>query len=304
MSDKKIDLSRNFKLWAVGTAIAVTGACIYYALTYTPHNSERQRRHQQRKVERWLESSFPQNKFEIINYIDKQDWNSFSIKQLKTICRHFCDLLPAGTKCGWLTHGQFDILLRQMNINDDAIIENICRMWDSRGDGHVDFLELVEGLNVIVYGSTTQKLQFYFSMYDLNDDGFITRGDLLKMCRAFLTHLNDSEIQAHVSGLLASFDDNHDSRISFAEFSRHMTASTASHTLVAQAAPPPQSSSSDAVSGGGGGATTSGTSSSTSAGSMASKFDAADAFNTRFCLLFGIDLMGVLTIQRQRSTYY
>jgi len=91
-------------------------------------------------------------------------------------------------------------------------------LFDVNGDGHIDFLELVEALNILVFGTTQQRYRFFFRLYDLHDHGYITRAELVKMFHAFLTGLSEEKVQQQVNVILSESDENHDAKISFEEF--------------------------------------------------------------------------------------
>ena len=51
-------------------------------------------------------------------------------------------------------------------------------------DGSISFFEFVHGLNSLSAGaSNEQKLKFAFEIYDENNDGFVSNGDMFKVLK-------------------------------------------------------------------------------------------------------------------------
>merc|ERR1711871_310685 len=62
----------------------------------------------------------------------------------------------------------------------DVVLERLFSIFDSDGNGVVDFSELASGLSVLCSGSRDDKAEAAFSLYDYNGDGFISLDEMTR----------------------------------------------------------------------------------------------------------------------------
>merc|ERR1712184_61960 len=82
------------------------------------------------------------------------------------------------------------------------------------------FLEFVQGLNSLSAGASQEdKLRFAFQIYDINNDGFISNGELFQVLKMMVgSNLKDTQLQQVVDKTMRSVDCDQDGKISFEEF--------------------------------------------------------------------------------------
>lgn len=102
----------------------------------------------------------------------------------------------------------------------------VFRVFDTDGDGSIDFKEFIILLSITSRGTLEEKLIWAFQLYDLDDDGKITYDEMLSIVKSMykmigsMVELDEDEKtpEQRVDKLFKLFDKNHDSYISFEEF--------------------------------------------------------------------------------------
>jgi Ca2+-binding EF-hand superfamily protein len=64
---------------------------------------------------------------------------------------------------------------------EDVLIERIFSCWDKDSEGAIKLELWIIGLNIFLYGNLYEKMEFCFKVYDLNDDGFITKDEIFQL---------------------------------------------------------------------------------------------------------------------------
>ena len=103
---------------------------------------------------------------------------------------------------------------------NNPLVKRVIAVLDKNKDGSISFLEFVQGLNSLSAGSSQEeKLRFAFQIYDINNDGFISNGELFHVLKMMVgSNLNDVQLQQLVDRTIIKADKDLDGKISFEEF--------------------------------------------------------------------------------------
>ena len=112
---------------------------------------------------------------------DLEDQTSFSSEEIRNHYKKF--MKETGDSKMTLTSDQFVKLYSRIFPNGDAgaFAVHVFRTFDSDGNGEIDFREFMASLSVQNNGSLEDKLNWLFGMYDIDDSGFISKGELNEM---------------------------------------------------------------------------------------------------------------------------
>ncbi|KAF1780263.1 EF-Hand 1, calcium-binding site [Phytophthora cactorum] len=89
------------------------------------------------------------------------------------------------------------------------IMETVFDGFDTDHDGFVDFCELSSGISVLCSGSQEEKIKSTFTLFDINQDGFISRDEM----ETYLASITTADA-------FSMADTNQDDRLSFEEFTK------------------------------------------------------------------------------------
>ncbi|OAF69791.1 Calcineurin regulatory subunit [Intoshia linei] len=106
------------------------------------------------------------------------------------------------------------------NLTQNPILNRVISIFDTDGDGEIDFKEFVQGVSKFgINGGEKEKLKFAFRIYDLNNDGYITNNELFKVLKMMVgNNLQDTQLQQIVDKTIIYADKDGDNKISFDEF--------------------------------------------------------------------------------------
>ncbi|CAD5215266.1 unnamed protein product [Bursaphelenchus okinawaensis] len=100
----------------------------------------------------------------------------FSKREIQMIYRSFKQLCPSGI----ITKTTFQEIYAQFfpHGNTKRYSDLVFRTLDRDSNGHITFEEFVMGLSAMTRGSTEEKLEWIFSLYDVNQRGVIGQQEL------------------------------------------------------------------------------------------------------------------------------
>ena len=107
-----------------------------------------------------------------------------------------------------------------VELEQNPLVRRVIDVLDKNKDGSISFFEFVHGLNSLSAGaSSEEKLRFAFQIYDMNNDGFISNGELFTVLKMMVgNNLTDVQLQQLVDRTIIKGDKDHDGKLSFDEF--------------------------------------------------------------------------------------
>lgn len=67
-------------------------------------------------------------------------------------------------------------------LQQNPLVQRVIDIFDADGNGEVDFKEFIQGVSQFsVKGDKLSKLRFAFRIYDMDNDGYISNGELYQV---------------------------------------------------------------------------------------------------------------------------
>ncbi|CAH8553765.1 unnamed protein product [Schistosoma rodhaini] len=106
----------------------------------------------------------------------------FSRKELQIMYQGFKQECPAGT----LNEDSFKDIYCKFFPQGDATVyaQLVFRSFDQDHNGTLTFEQYIQCLSCLMHGTQNDKLRWAFRLYDINGDGFVTKGEMLKVVNA------------------------------------------------------------------------------------------------------------------------
>lgn len=105
-------------------------------------------------------------------------------------------------------------------LQQNPLVERVLAILDTDGNGEIDFDEFIKGISLFsVKGDRSKKLAFAFKIYDIDNDGYISNGELYQVLKLMVgSNLKDIQLQQIVDKTIVYADRDGDGRLSFEEF--------------------------------------------------------------------------------------
>lgn len=105
-------------------------------------------------------------------------------------------------------------------LQQNPLVQRVIDIFDEDGNGEVDFKEFIQGVSQFsVKGDKTSKLKFAFRIYDIDNDGYISNGELFQVLKMMVgSNLKDTQLQQIVDKTILFADKDEDGKINFEEF--------------------------------------------------------------------------------------
>merc|ERR1711963_148206 len=113
-------------------------------------------------------------------------------------------------------------------LQQNPLVQRVIEIFDDDGNGEVDFKEFIQGISQFsVKGDKETKLRFAFRIYDIDNDGYISNGELFQVLKMMVgNNLKETQLQQIVDKTILLYDKDNDGKISFDEFCRVVAAPT------------------------------------------------------------------------------
>ncbi len=140
---------------------------------------------------------------------------NFNKQELKILYKNFQNLDT--DKSGSIEPGE---LFNVPELKENPIVQRIISVFDKNNDGKISFYEFVTGLSSLTNsGNQEDKLKIAFQIYDINNDGYISNGDLFNLLKLLVgENLTNIQLQQLVDRTIIAADKDLDGKIAYEEF--------------------------------------------------------------------------------------
>ncbi|KAL6428768.1 hypothetical protein ACFW04_007972 [Cataglyphis niger] len=116
-----------------------------------------------------------------------------------------------------LLHNTFHV------ITEDTLVERLFCCWDREIEGVIRLEPWIMGLDVFLRGNLRDRITFCFRVYDLNNDGYITKDEIFQLLKnCLIKQPGEEDPDEGVKDLselaLRKLDVDHDGKISFRDY--------------------------------------------------------------------------------------
>lgn len=97
---------------------------------------------------------------------------------------------------GRITKEEFQTIYSKFFPDSDAntYAQHVFRSFDTNDDGTLDFKEYIIALHMTSTGKTTRKLEWAFSLFDVDKNGYITKSETKEICTAIFKLIPKEEL--------------------------------------------------------------------------------------------------------------
>ncbi|XP_060700829.1 recoverin-like [Hemiscyllium ocellatum] len=98
---------------------------------------------------------------------------------------------------GLITREQFEKIYSGFfpDANPKDYAQHVFRSFDTNSDGTLDFKEYIIALHLTSSGKTSRKLEWAFSLYDVDGNGTINKEEVLEIVKSIFKMINEEELK-------------------------------------------------------------------------------------------------------------
>ncbi|XP_008329092.1 visinin-like [Cynoglossus semilaevis] len=124
----------------------------------------------------------------------------------------------------------------------NSYAQHVFRSFDTNDDGTLDFKEYIIALHLTSTGKTTRKLEWAFSLFDVDKNGYITKSEVKEICTAIFKLIPKEEMvklpedentaEKRAQKLWSFFNKSDDDRVAEGEFVKGVLENDAALRLI------------------------------------------------------------------------
>ncbi|KAL6090784.1 hypothetical protein STEG23_013210 [Scotinomys teguina] len=117
----------------------------------------------------------------------------FTEEELSAWYQSFLKECPSGR----ITRKEFESIYSKFFPDSDpkAYAQHVFRSFDANNDGTLDFKEYVIALHMTTAGKPMQKLEWAFSLYDVDGNGAISKNEVLEIVMAIFKMIKPEDVK-------------------------------------------------------------------------------------------------------------